>query len=133
MQDHVHCVPILAEVLLLLDQKLVHARNQHVHLGQPLVLLQKREEHGVKVALEVAGEVGGEDRLGDHLLDLVDLEVVPRLLDVELEAHEHDPRVVVLLHEVFVLGPVAEGLLGLEVLHEVLEVLQQGPGPGYAT
>ena len=40
MKNHVDGISVLAEVLLLLDEELVDARDQDVHLGQSLVFLE---------------------------------------------------------------------------------------------
>ena len=62
-QNHVDGVVVLDEVILLLDEEVVDARDVDVHLAKSFVLLEKGIEDAIEVAHEVAELVQGEDRL----------------------------------------------------------------------
>ena len=119
----------LVEPVLLGDEKLVDAGQRDVQLAQLLVLLEKVVEIGVEVHLQVPRHVGLENRLGDHVLDLANARIFPPLLHVDLVAHQHHARVVVLLHQLPILGHLLQVLLLLEVVDEVLEVVEEGADP----
>ena len=75
--------------------------------------------------------IRGEDRLRNHGLNFLNLEILPIFLNAQFELHQHDSCVVVLPHQVLILWPVSQRPLALEVFHKVAEMLQKTSGPGY--